>query len=123
MIKIELQKTYEEFEVGGNVYRMDLHDDKVVYYLKSIRKFEVAHANIIEKQNQDPENLEEVVEESKVLCKDAIELFLGAGTFDQIYLDVGKSLYNLLILLDAIKEVIEKNHGEVKKKTIEKYKR
>lgn len=123
MIKIDLQKTYEEFEVGGNVYRMDLHDDKIVSYVKAIRKFEVEHSKIIEKQNQDSENLDDVVAEAKAICKDAIELFLGTGTFEQIYQDVGQSVFNLLIVLDAIKEVIEKNHGEVKRKTIEKYKR
>lgn len=123
MRKIQLNKTVEEFEVNGQVYKMDTKDEKMMGYVKESRKMQVELDKVEAKKIDDPDQVEEFMNEAKALVKKAIELFFGEGEFERLYKDCGESLYNVLLVIEGVQEFLNEYQVDQKTKQREKYKR
>ncbi|MFC0271129.1 hypothetical protein ACFFIX_06645 [Metabacillus herbersteinensis] len=127
MRKFEFKKSYEEIEIGGEVFRIDFNDEKTNQYVKKLNEFQ---KEISELQNVDESKLSDDqklkhFDDIKGIVKKVIEEFLGEGNFGKLYESAGHSIMNVMDLVFYISEVVserlqkdreEKRNYYVKKK-------
>lgn len=101
-IKIQVNKSVEEFDIAGKIYQMDMSDDAIKRYRSEWIKFEKEANDLAEKQDS-----EETEQEAKELLARLYDLFLGRGSFEKIFNDTGKSSLVVTDILKQIMDVVE----------------
>ncbi|MGG1339882.1 hypothetical protein ABE244_04670 [Bacillus toyonensis] len=104
--KFEFEKTYKEVDVAGKVYQVEFNDEAINKYQKSLKSFEKKTKEV---QDLIPdydkamdEEIDNVMNKQKELVKHVVETFLGENTFDELYEKAGKSIGNLISLVDYL---------------------
>ncbi|MCU5020513.1 hypothetical protein OCD65_27935 [Bacillus paranthracis] len=124
VFQFNFEKTYKEIDVAGKLYKVAFDDDSMLRYQVSFKDYE---AKVQEAQQIAPDyekasidEIKAVAEKQKELMKDAIEIFLGDDTFNELYEKAGRSSINLIGLIDymmnLVKEELESRTGEVNSK-------
>lgn len=104
--KFEFEKTYKEVDVAGKVYQVEFNDEAINKYQKSLKSFEKKTKEvqdlIPDYDKATDEEIDNVMNKQKELVKHVVETFLGENTFDELYEKAGKSIGNLISLVDYL---------------------
>jgi hypothetical protein len=121
--KFEFKKTYEEVEIAGKVYKVDLQDESVKKYQKQFNSFTEQSMQLQEaaKENMTVDEQAAFLDQSKELAMVTINTLLGENAFDELYEASGKSLINVMDLINFLTEVIREKAGELQAQTVDKY--
>lgn len=95
VIKIQLDKPMQEFEIGGKVYEVYYDDESLKKYEKQTKSFYEKVQKKLDLNKATEQQLEKYEKEQYCLLKETLEVFFGKGSFDEIYQASGKSLINL----------------------------
>ncbi|MEC1682462.1 hypothetical protein [Bacillus mojavensis] len=107
--KIEIKKSFEEVEIGDSIYQIPFDDDSLKKY-ESFSKEYYAAVKKLEKvnvNNASDKQLELLELENERLTKQAIEMFLGEGTYSHIYEQAGRSVFVVAEIVFSLLEVVE----------------
>lgn len=123
MRKFEFKKSYEEIDIAGEVYRVDLSDEKVKMYQKAFKSFYEEGQKISEvdiEKLSDGEQ-EELLSKQLETMKLVTETVLGKGTFEKLYELSGRSTVNYMDLLLFVSEVMQEKAENLKEDARKKY--
>ena len=120
-IKIDLEQPFDEFEIGGQVYKVYYDDDSFRKYEKQCHKFaEEADVKVDAAKLTDDEK-KALEEKQRGLLKETIETFFGEGSFEEIYEAAGKSLVNITKVVMALSEWLDSKMNVAQQKRREYY--
>lgn len=118
--QFNFEKTYKEIDVSGDIYRVEFNDEALTRYQKAVKRFNqgIKEAqSALEKVNIETDSddeIQKVSDKQKDVVKDVVEVFLGEGTFDGLYEKAGKSVMNLMSLVNYLIDIYS---SEMKSKT------
>lgn len=118
--QFNFEKTYKEIDVSGDIYRVEFNDEALTRYQKAVKGFNqgIKEAQgALEKVNIETDSddeIQKVSDKQKDVVKDVVEVFLGEGTFDGLYEKAGKSVMNLMSLVNYLIDIYS---SEMKSKT------
>lgn len=123
MRSFDFKKTYEEIKINGEVYKIDFSDAKLKEYRKSFNEF------YAESQKMQSVNASELVKDDEFkqfdqatgLTKKAIDNLLGDGSFDKLYEQSGRSLFNMMDLVEFLAELVGEKTNKVRNERAHKY--
>lgn len=123
--KFEFEKTYKEVDVAGKVYQVEFNDEAINKYQKSLKSFEKktkeVQGLIPDYEKATDEEFDNVMNKQKELVKHVVETFLGENTFDELYEKAGKSIGNLMSLVDYLNNLYIEEAKEKAEKAQAKY--
>lgn len=122
-IRFEFEKTYEEIEVAGRVYKLHLDDESLRDHQNTLLEFydDTKKMQMIDAETATPEEQDKALDEAKEMLRKFFDQLFGKGSFDQLYLDSGKSLINMVNLGEAVGDVINDKVEEMRDKQKSKY--
>lgn len=104
MKQIQLNQAVEEIDIGGEVYEIDMSDQKRKEYNqagqhleKRMKEIEAIEANTEEEQDK-------LLTEIKDILKSTTDEILGDGAFENLY---PKTNYSTVVLTDTLYQVTE----------------
>ncbi|PHC14371.1 hypothetical protein [Bacillus toyonensis] len=115
--KFEFEKTYKEVDVAGKLYKIEFNDDAIAKYQKELKTFdkdskELA-ALITDYEKATDEEIDAVMNKQREMTKHVVETFLGEGTFEELYEKAGKSVTNLMGLVNYLSDLyVEEAKGK-----------
>ncbi|MED4447447.1 hypothetical protein [Bacillus thuringiensis] len=123
MKKFEFKKTYEEVEIAGKVFRIDLNDDKVFEYQESFNKYgkEMQEDSSSDIENFSKEEQKEFFDKQLQRIKEVIEIMLGKDSFEHIYEASGRSIINLAELVTYLSDLIGEKTVNIRDEKKKKY--
>ncbi|TBX83972.1 hypothetical protein E0M29_28165 [Bacillus cereus] len=115
--KFEFEKTYKEVDVAGKIYKIEFNDDAITKYQKELKTFEKDFkelaALIKDYEKATDEEIDSVMEKQKEMTKHVVETFLGEDTFEELYEKAGKSVTNLMGLVNYLSDLyVEEAKGK-----------
>ncbi|WP_054634817.1 DUF6673 family protein [Thalassobacillus sp. C254] len=113
-IQIDLDLPYDEFEIAEKEYHVYFDDNSLEKYEKEL---EILHAEWKKKKDLSKLNAKQKEEYKKEQMKKVarfIEAFFGEGTFEEIYEATGKSMINLVAVVEAVSDWLTKKLGKIK---------
>ncbi|MBB6446456.1 hypothetical protein [Bacillus benzoevorans] len=123
MKQFTFDQSFQEVEIAGVIYKVDMSDDKVREYQKSFQKYYVESQQLsqtdVEKMSAD-EQLE-LYNKTLEAMKEVTEVILGEGTFAELYEKSGKSTRNYMKLLLFIADIFSDQFEDVKNDALNKY--
>lgn len=121
--KFEFNKTYEEVEVAGEVFRIEFNDEKIQQYNRGFDKYYVESKKIKEKdlKKMNSEDKEKMFKQMQDLTKDMVEEILGEGTYESLYKASGNSLMNMIELVEYLSEIIGEVSERIRESKKKKY--
>ncbi|MFC4075220.1 hypothetical protein [Salinithrix halophila] len=124
-IKIDMAAPIQEFEIGGKVYKLDYSDDKLKQYHAASNKFINDYDEALKMDVEKMSEKEQKAAEEKYTqsVKDTVDLLFGSGSFDMIYEDCGRSMFNVGKVLEAVYSFIGDKLGVEKTQKKKKYTR
>ncbi|PJZ00384.1 hypothetical protein CPT06_11205 [Bacillus vallismortis] len=123
VIKINIDKPIQEFDIGGNIYEMPYDDESLQRYMSQMRKFHKRSVEFSKKPFEDMTEKEQTELEAagREESKQALELFFGEGSYESIYEACGKSVFNLLNVIEAIGEFVQSKTNAMKQEKKNSY--
>ncbi|PFD62323.1 hypothetical protein [Bacillus thuringiensis] len=123
MKKFEFKKTYEEVEIAGKVFRIDLNDDKVFEYQESFNKYgkEMQEDSGADIESFGKEEQKEFFDKQLQRIKEVIEIMLGKDSFEDIYEASGRSIINLAELVTYLSNLIGEKTVNIRDEKKKKY--
>lgn len=123
MKEFKFSSTVEEIKVNGRIYGIDFSDEKVREYQKKLEKFyleseEVRTANV---DNLSQEDQDKLLRKTHEMAKEVIEMLLGKNTYETLYHDSGKSLFNMVELLNFLTKVVDEKSSNLRSEKFDKY--
>ncbi|MGH0741939.1 hypothetical protein [Bacillus paranthracis] len=120
----DFKQSYKEITVAGEVFRVKFDDDSMLAYQIAFKDYEkkVAEAQSMVKdfEKATAEELQALSAKQVEITKEALELFLGEGTFEGLYEKAGRSSMNMVGLIDMLMKMVEEEllsqAGEVQNK-------
>lgn len=117
VIRIDLDKPVQEFEIGGKVYEVSYDDDSLKKYEKQAVIFYKKTREKIDLDKASKREMEEYTKEMHLLLEETMDVFFGEGSFKEIYETAGKSLINITkvisILIDWLNSKMSLKHEEI----------
>jgi len=117
MREFNFKKSYEEIKINGKDYTIDFSDEAILQYQK---KFNVYHKKYQTLKAKE-EDSTDYYDEAKVLMTDIVDGILGEGKFDALYMESGKSLYNMSELILFLSDILGEKVESVREKNKQKY--
>ncbi|CAI8737654.1 hypothetical protein COM13_12395 [Bacillus pseudomycoides] len=109
--QFNFEKTYREIDVAGKIYKVNFDDESMLKYQEGFLSYEKKakelQAEAVDIREASTEKLREMHSKQREVMKEAIELFLGADTFEDLYVKAGRSLMNLVALIDYLTKLVE----------------
>ena len=102
VVKVDFDKPYDEFEIGGETYHVYFDDDSLRRYEKEADEFQKEALKQVDFSKMSARKRKEVETKQIEAIKDTIEPFFGEGSFDSIYAASGKSMLNMVKVLEAV---------------------
>lgn len=123
MKKFEFKKTYEEVEIAGKVFRIDLNDDKVFEYQDSFNKYgkEMQEDSGTDIESFGKEEQKAFFDKQLQRIKEVIEIMLGKDSFEHIYEASGRSIINLAELVTYLSNLIGEKTVNIRDEKKKKY--
>lgn len=123
VIKIDLEIPKQEFEIGGKLFDVYYDDDNLKkherMYRKMMKKYE-KYKNL-DLSKLPEEEIYRAEEDVKEAMKEIIETYFGADTFDFIYQAGGKSVYNMIKVVDIVNDKLSEKMGTSKAEKANNY--
>lgn len=123
MRKFEFEKSYEEIEINGKSYKIDLSDNKLKEYQIKFQQF-FNEAQELQKADVEKTSLEEqeaLLEKIRNLMKIITDSLLGEGTFDELFELAGRSTWNYMNLIYFLIETVNTKFESVKEEKRKRY--
>lgn len=120
--KFDFNKSYEEIEISGENYRIEFNDEKMTQYTKSFDKFytETKAINEIDTSELTPNEQIDTFKKMQEITKGIVEELLGEGSYSRLYEASGKSLMNIIEMVEYLSDIVgeksEKLRADKKKK-------
>jgi hypothetical protein len=107
-IKIDVQKSYEEVDIGGDIYILDLNDDKIQEYIAAFDDFQKELEKLGKKDLESMSKAErdQFTKQNQELIEKLTDLMLGNGSFVKVYQKTGKSLMVMTDILVQLMGVV-----------------
>lgn len=123
MRKFTFDKSYEEIDLEGKIYKIDMSDKAIKEYQIAINKYhkEAQKLESVEISKLDFEEQKKVFIQALELQKKFIETILGEGTFDELYEKSGQSSSNMIDLVVFLGEVVGERVKKLKEKQLNRY--
>lgn len=123
MRTFEFGKSYEEVDIAGKTYQIDMSDKAIKEYQIAINKYhkEAQKLESVEISKLDFEEQKVKFNEAMQLQKDFIETILGEDTFDELYEKSGQSSSNMIDLVVFLGEVVGERVKKLKEKQLNRY--
>ncbi|WP_077623842.1 hypothetical protein [Sediminibacillus massiliensis] len=119
-------KAYDEVEIAGEDYKLFYDDESLKRYQKQAQIYSKKASDYAKKQDKIPEMSEKerkkLEDEGFEFVKEFIETFLGAGSYEKMYQACGKSMINLVGLINQIMEWLDSKLATVDDKKKQRYK-
>ncbi|WP_078379160.1 hypothetical protein [Sutcliffiella halmapala] len=115
-IKIQINKSVEEFDIAGTIYEMDMSDEALKKYRKEWETFNLQVA-ALEKLPND----EAAEQKAKELFIQVYDLFLGQGSFEKIFNATGKSSWLMIDILKQMMDVVNIKYTSLKAEKKQQY--
>ena len=116
MIEFKFKKAYEEIMINDQLYTIDFSDEAIMGYQKKFNEFYQKYQALQTKEEQDTE-----FTEAKELMSEVVNAILGENKFDILYLESGKSLYNMMDLVEVLSGLIGDKVENIREKNRQKY--
>jgi hypothetical protein len=114
----EFKKAYEEVKINGNVYKVELGDEKVKEYQKAFIEF--SDESVALQANKDITQ-EEAFDGAKELVKKFIDVLLGHDAFEVLYEQSGGSILNMIDLVSFLADVVKDKTQTIQSEQLNKY--
>lgn len=123
MRKFEFKKSYEEINIAGKVYRVDFSDENIKKYQKSFNEFYKKNKEFenIDEENLSVEEQQEILDKVLNIIKEFVETILGQNTFDELYDKSGKSIFNMMELVNYLAEIVGEKGQKLRDENYKKY--
>lgn len=111
-------------KINGEIYKLDLSDEKVIEYQKQFSHFyDTSQLLQLEAEKEDitPEERTAFMDKSKKLVTETMDLLLGHGSFEKLYRQSGKSLLNMIDLVTFLTDVIKEKTVTLQDENVSKY--
>ncbi|PFZ59274.1 hypothetical protein [Bacillus pseudomycoides] len=109
--QFNFEKTYREIDVAGNLYKVSFDDESMLKYQEGFvayeKKAKELQAEEVDIREATPEQLRDMNAKQREVVKDAIEIFLGEDTFEELYRKAGRSIMNLFSLVNYLTKLVE----------------
>ncbi|PED73061.1 hypothetical protein CON97_05500 [Bacillus pseudomycoides] len=109
--QFNFEKTYREIDVAGNLYKVSFDDESMLKYQEGFvayeKKAKELQAEEVDIREATPEQLRDMNAKQREVVKDAIEIFLGEDTFEELYEKAGRSIMNLFSLVNYLTKLVE----------------
>jgi hypothetical protein len=117
-IKIDVQKSYEEVDIAGDLYILDINDDKIKEYTSAFDNFQKESEKLSKKELESisKAEIDEFSKKNQELIEKLVDLMLGEGSFVKIYHKTGKSLMVMTDILVQLMEVVTNKIEKFKSK-------
>ncbi|MBJ8031422.1 hypothetical protein [Bacillus cereus group sp. N21] len=110
-LQFTFEKTYKEIDVAGTLYKVNFDDESMLKYQEGFVSYEKKAKELqneaIDFREASPDVLRAMNLQQRELMSEAIELFLGEDTFEELYEKAGRSLMNLVSLIDYLTKIVE----------------
>lgn len=123
MKKFTFKKSYEEVEAGGEIYRVDLSDDKIKEYQKEFQRLqkEITDLNKVDtdkmSEKQGLEHFDNMID----VVKRSTDFIFGKGSFEKLYEASGRSAINVADFLFYVAEIVRDYAQKNREDKLEKY--
>ncbi|MED4904125.1 hypothetical protein [Parageobacillus thermoglucosidasius] len=123
MRKFEFGKSYEEVEINGKPYKIDLSDDKLKEYQRKFQQFfnEAQDLQKADVEKMSLEDQEALLEKIRKIMKVITDSMLGEGTFDELFELAGRSTWNYMNLIYFLIETVNTKFEAVKEEKRKQY--
>jgi hypothetical protein len=117
-IKIDVQKSYEEVDIAGDIFILDLNDEKIKEYTAAFDDFQKESEKLSKKdlESMSKDERDKFSKQNHELLKKVTDLMLGDGSFVKIYHKTGKSLMVMTDILVQLMEVVTNKIEKFKSK-------
>jgi len=109
--QFNFEKTYREIDVAGKLYKVSFDDESMFKYQECFvayeKKAKELQAEEVDIREATPEQLRDMNAKQREVVKDAIEIFLGEDTFEELYRKAGRSIMNLFSLVNYLTKLVE----------------
>lgn len=123
MRKFEFKKPFEEVEIAGKVYRIEFSDDKVREYQEGFHSLgtDIQELLNVDETKLTKEEREKHFEKGKQLIRNAVDMLLGEGSFDELYEKSGRSIFNMYDLVWFLAEVVKERSKQNREEKRQQY--
>lgn len=123
MRKFTFDKSYEEIDLEGKIYKIDMSDEAIKNYQLAMHKYhkEAQKLEKVDVSKLDFEEQKKTFNQALELQKNFIETILGKGTFDELYEKSGQSSSNMIDLVVFLGEVVGERVQKLKEKQLNRY--
>ncbi|MFZ4452088.1 hypothetical protein [Salibacterium aidingense] len=123
VIKIDLDQPFDEFEIGGKVYKVYYDDESMKKYQSAMSGLQRSSQKVagMDLSAMNPEEQSAFEKEQQQEMRGFIETFFGEGTFDDIYKASGESVINLGKIASVLIEWINNKVGDLKQQKKDYY--
>ncbi|PEO80623.1 hypothetical protein CN571_26750 [Bacillus pseudomycoides] len=109
--QFNFEKTYREIDVAGKLYKVSFDDESMLKYQEGFGAYEAKakelQDNALDIREASTKQIRDMHYKQREIMKEAVELFLGADTFEDLYVKAGRSLMNLVALIDYLTKLVE----------------
>lgn len=118
MREFKFDKTYEEFKIAGEVYRVDFSDNAIKRYQLELHKYmkESQRLQGVDFNSLDAEEKEKTFDEAIDALRKFLDCIMGEGAFDELYKASGESTENMTDLASFLAEVVGERAQKLKEK-------
>jgi hypothetical protein len=122
MRKFEFNKSYEEIEIAGKVYKVSLKDEDRKRCSKQILKFNdiVTMVNVTDEDTMGVEAAIKLEEEFKGTLLETLDVLFGEGSGDELYEAAEKQTEELIPIVFEVAEIVQERRQEKISKYIKK---
>jgi len=125
VFNFEFKSTVKEIAIGGERFFMNFDDDSLMGYMDGFKsyadKIETLKQNAPELSTATEEQLKEMKKSQTEILAGTIDMLLGKGKFKVIYELAGKSSMQIVALIDALMEMVQKELGEQSNGAVDRY--
>lgn len=121
--EFNFKSTVEEFKIEGDIYKVDFSDKKLREYQEKFNEFleESAELEKLRHDNMTSEEQENYFNSSYKLCEKMIDTVLGEGSFDKLYEKSGKSIFNMIDVIEFLSEAVGEKTVRLREENKSKY--
>ncbi|WP_283746442.1 hypothetical protein [Bacillus cereus] len=125
VFNFEFKSTVKEITIGGETFSMNFDDDSLMDYMDGFKsyadKIETLKQNAPELSTATEEQLKEMKKSQTEILAGTIDMLLGEGKFKVVYELAGKSSMQIVALIDALMEMVQKELGEQSNGALDRY--
>lgn len=123
VIKIEIEKPSQEFDIAGKVYTAKWDDDALDAYRHLVNKYQdlIQKAQEMDITQLSPEEQEKAKQEQLAAMESIIDTVFGAGSYAVLYEDVHRSMANIGEVFHQVFAFLGEKLHEQKQTTRQKY--